>query len=1430
MPPATAPTAMPKHSSATTNHHPPPAQPPPLTDVEIIQLAQHHHGLISSQPTPLHLPPFLLSESSHPILISYLHSRAASVNPTLAVAEYISALFSLTSHHPSSLSSLLPSLLLSYIFLFTSRKIPHDHHSLSTLQLFVVHLDAIEIAKIPEAIDLIILYLPNVKDLEDAHVLILLPKCLELVRMSNEIEKPIEYINSVIDGLLKCEWSKVLLVKLVEIIRDFSCIDKWRKREFLEKVFNGMRNNFEMQDLPGLVYQLLVLASKDFGKREVIEGIVLYFDGKIKGGSIMRQVEGTVLLHVNFAVKQDPSLGQEVLGLVRSDSRALNHFTIALLLSVARIRRFSESAIGVLRTALFNAYKDYNFARVCRWLPQELKEEYLRNARFIEKAVLKAVNECHYGREHIVPSIVQFGFGLLERVEEGSRKEFSRSDGLMGSEELGTQVLKSLFEVHDMARNEIIEQCKFRILSSKPERGHHTIRLLGYLILIHPHPMLDHVSHLKEMLDYFTFMDDKISSHLVTVLLPLIKISCVLQDYTILVLRKAMFRRESSVRLAATGAIIDLILACKQSKADGLFSFQESSSQASCSQQAEIPHATGTGLFEELSGLLQRCLYQQASVREVLYHGLVKLVLVDHLFVGAVFDFLLSHFLRFYREDADLPLAIDLCVKLDCGGVCIEEPLDCLIFCVSLILFLQPHCRSDPLSDSGACFGFSMTQENEAGRELSGELFFNALVKIRKFLSNGNLEGLLCKSQDSGSTPIEDEKLRCHALLLLGIVEVMLNITVTELEKATDVNKMELGSELSMLVGIHESLEKHTSISRPCNGIRRGTVRPTASDAADKLASGSTKFSPERTPLLAMPSICQLLKMALESSTPDSSRTGAASQNHLQLSTSAASAQNFELLSSVLSICFRQLKLFPFEGKDDPWKALIYGDIKLLGSPLLKVIWCLKSDIDKKKKETKGRKDAEDRKEHIHLGLLCLKKLIEISLYSSKYVGLIDDLVLASGPEHESIRSMEFPCNDECKLAEGVDDQNTRSKELFIKMNIKPLLTEFLALSFFHEAQILCDITAMIGNKLPEERKNLVAMWAIRICKNSDVTNSKVAKSLVSLAVSLSSPPNDLLVAQEMAAELSKVTGSDNSEPLEKSETFLVINKSTDDAIASTLLQSVESTIVDMDWIITRLNTYYTATRKGIPLHQTGMFASGSVLEETLYSKAEALVKVLSFFVAMNLKDPQAEYLLRIAAKFYKNLARISKLRIAPKGCKQVLLSLKYQKLVEITCRQLTAPIYNFVSQMQQNQHESNKTRGVVNKIKRENRCIPDLIFQIEDYEKYLIQLSKITKINLLRHAKRSTSRDFKIVEPSEDALEEENPNNGLEKNNSNEAESESSKESGTEETEETENVLAPESSPLAAEDSEGEDEAALPKAKRAKMGSDVHDSSDEEA
>lgn len=50
-------------------------------------------------------------------------------------------------------------------------------------------------------------------------------------------------------------------------------------------------------------------------------------------------------------------------------------------------------------------------------------------------------------------------------------------------------------------------------------------RLLDNLIQTYPYPMLEHVSRLKELLDYFTFMHGQVAAYLVTALLPLIKSS-----------------------------------------------------------------------------------------------------------------------------------------------------------------------------------------------------------------------------------------------------------------------------------------------------------------------------------------------------------------------------------------------------------------------------------------------------------------------------------------------------------------------------------------------------------------------------------------------------------------------------------------------------------------------------------------------------------------------------------------------------------------------------------------------------------------------------------------------------------------------------------------------------------------------------------------
>lgn len=61
-----------------------------------------------------------------------------------------------------------------------------------------------------------------------------------------------------------------------------------------------------------------------------------------------------------------------------------------------------------------------------------------------------------------------------------------------------------------------------------------------------------------------------------------------------------------------------------------------------------------------------------------------------------------------------MELGICSCVKSENGKNHIDEPLDSLLHCVSWIMLLQQHGKTDGVLDSSwACFGFSLSQENE---------------------------------------------------------------------------------------------------------------------------------------------------------------------------------------------------------------------------------------------------------------------------------------------------------------------------------------------------------------------------------------------------------------------------------------------------------------------------------------------------------------------------------------------------------------------------------------------------------------------------------------------------------------------------------------------------------------------------------------------
>ena len=151
-------------------------------------------------------------------------------------------------------------------------------------------------------------------------------------------------------------------------LRDIPALSNEQASRLMKKVSKQMKQ-MELQAIPPLVYQMLLFTSKY--KKTVPhfwEGVSSYFETmgselssnlstssstsakKTISNGQLRNVEGTVLLHFNFSIKQDQRLGDAFIKYFQNNSHLSLHssFSAAVMMSIARIRRFQDSIISYL--------------------------------------------------------------------------------------------------------------------------------------------------------------------------------------------------------------------------------------------------------------------------------------------------------------------------------------------------------------------------------------------------------------------------------------------------------------------------------------------------------------------------------------------------------------------------------------------------------------------------------------------------------------------------------------------------------------------------------------------------------------------------------------------------------------------------------------------------------------------------------------------------------------------------------------------------------------------------------------------------------------------------------------------------------------------------------------------------------------------------
>ncbi|KAG8467974.1 hypothetical protein KFE25_007026 [Diacronema lutheri] len=290
----------------------------------------------------------------------------------------------------------------------------------------------------------------------------LLPKCLALLACADSVSyaddsglhtaRYADFQDLVVHRLCEPRWPHSALLPMMNTLRELPLTEA-QLRVVVRKALAGAPE-LELQALPALVYQLLLLAGRGC-KLEVLSGLTGHFEalelrtrraaaagacghgaeeegdektsrdaidvddadlaeGQVLLGSqicraddaaadreTLAAVQNTVILNVDLALRQDHGLGSTLLRMLKTHALQLSSFSLSLLLLLARQPRFEDEAIAWLTGAVRGAYNEAAWAYTSPWLERALRP--LRACR-VAPLLLRLTRPT--SPEHLLPSVV----------------------------------------------------------------------------------------------------------------------------------------------------------------------------------------------------------------------------------------------------------------------------------------------------------------------------------------------------------------------------------------------------------------------------------------------------------------------------------------------------------------------------------------------------------------------------------------------------------------------------------------------------------------------------------------------------------------------------------------------------------------------------------------------------------------------------------------------------------------------------------------------------------------------------------------------------------------------------------------------------------------------------------------------------------------
>ncbi|KAJ1989980.1 hypothetical protein GGI26_004075 [Coemansia sp. RSA 1358] len=501
-----------------------------------------------------------------------------------------------------------------------------------------------------------------------------------------------------VDSACAYRWDPKASVAVCALLREIVLSE--RQVQSVAKRMLRQLKLVELTELPSMVYQLLLFTRKGF-KQEIIAGIFESFDmledesiqpaNADKSNSDQQQqrkkwrelgdIEGTVMLHINYSIKQDFELGNALIAYAKEKSElavtagdstlvhGISTFSFACLLSLACIHRFEETVTGLLRTAIVKGIHDRILLSSVIWA-----RPYLPTIAFDADKLLKStVARASFGWEQVMQSLLRLCLNLIDYTAMSAKRAVYSHQACAEAQRICMEALRAAFAAHEFVRIELIDQILSHI-TFQTDSHKQFLALLRDLVSDNPAVFHDYHTKFVEVFDSISVISPSTIEQLLLATSPILLEEAQFRKSLLLVLRKILFTHSIEERRTALSGLF-VLAKCFVTALDDCHSQLAAANNAlapttAMARQLQARVDTLMTVLLEVLGLLRRCFTQQPEIRAMSYRKLAlaldtPCIRRNLFFLNALSEIMRIEFAKYYQGNSayDSPINIIQCVN-----------------------------------------------------------------------------------------------------------------------------------------------------------------------------------------------------------------------------------------------------------------------------------------------------------------------------------------------------------------------------------------------------------------------------------------------------------------------------------------------------------------------------------------------------------------------------------------------------------------------------------------------------------------------------------------------------------------------------------------------------------------------------------------------